>query len=258
MHPLVTIAENAARSAGQIIVRAADRLDRVTVTEKSANDFVTDIDQEAEQEIIGVIHKAYPNHSILSEESGAIGEDHEIVWIVDPLDGTRNFINGLPHFCVSIAVQIRGKIEHGVIYDPIRDETFTASRGRGAKLNNTRLRISQRTKLEKALVGTGFPFRNTELTETYLNMFTKVFPQTGDIRRGGSAALDLAYVAAGRLDAFWEMDLKIWDIAAGSLLIKEAGGLVSDFTGSENYLESGNIVAGNPKLFKALLQLIAS
>lgn len=257
MHPLLTIAENAARNAGQIIVRAADRLDRVTVTEKSHNDFVTDIDQKAEEEIINVIHRAYPLHRILSEESGDSGDDSEIVWIIDPLDGTRNFIHGFPHFAVSIAVQVRGKIEHGVIYDPIRDETFTASRGRGAKLNNNRIRISTQTKLEKSLVGTGFPFRNANLQETYLNQFANVFPKTGDVRRAGSAALDLAYVAAGRLDAFWEMSLSIWDIAAGSLMIKEAGGLVSDFSGSENYLESGDIVAGNPKLFKALLQLIA-
>ncbi len=257
MHPLLSIAENAARNAGQIISRAADRLDRVTVTEKSHNDFVTDIDQQAEEEIINVIHKAYPLHRIISEESGDSGDDSEIVWIIDPLDGTSNFIHGFPHFAVSIAVQVRGKIEHGVIYDPIRDETFTASRGRGAKLNNNRIRISTQTKLEKSLVGTGFPFRNAKLQETYLNQFTNVFPKTGDVRRAGSAALDLAYVAAGRLDAFWEMSLNIWDIAAGSLMIKEAGGLVSDFNGSENYLESGDIVAGNPKLFKALLQLIA-
>lgn len=257
MHPLITIAENAARSAGQIILRAADRLDRVTVTEKSHNDFVTDIDQKAESEIISVIHKAYPNHRILSEESGSSGGENDVLWIIDPLDGTRNFIHGFPQFSVSIAVQVRDKIEHGVIYDPIRDEMFIASRGRGAKLNNARIRVGTRNKLEKALVGTGFPFRFAELQETYLNLFTTIFPHTGDVRRAGSAALDLAYVAAGRLDAFWEMHLSLWDIAAGTLMIKEAGGLVSDFTGSEKYLESGDVVAGNPKLLKALLQLIA-
>lgn len=255
MHPLVTIAENAARSAGQIIVRAADRLDRVTVYEKAHNDFVTDIDQKAEAEIISVIHKAYPDHQILSEESGVLGKDNDVVWIIDPLDGTRNFIHGLPHFCVSIAVQVRGKIEHGVIYDPIRDETFCASRGRGAKLNNTRIRVATRNKLEQALVGTGLPLLKQH--PTFFSMFTGVFEQCGDVRDSGSAALDLAYVAAGRLDGYWESNLKLWDIAAGTLMVKEAGGLVSDFTGSENFLESGDVVVGNPKIFKALLQVIA-
>lgn len=250
---LMNIAVRAARAAGNVIMRAADRMDRVKVSTKGPQDFVTDIDKAAEKEIIGVIHKAYPKHGILGEESGE-SEGNEYTWIIDPIDGTRNFIHGFPHFAVSIALKIKDRIEYGVVYDPVRQELFTAIRGKGAKLNDTRLRVSKRTQLEECLIGTGFPYRHSQAhQQAYLNALQAIIPLSGDVRRAGSAALDLAYVAAGRLDGFWEMGLKIWDIAAGILLIKEAGGLVSDFNGSEDCLESGNVIAGNPKTLKHLL-----
>lgn len=259
MHPIINIAENAARSAGSIILKASERMDKVKVIEKGLQDFTTDIDQLVEQTIIQIIHTAYPNHKILAEESGESSQTNdESVWIIDPIDGTTNFIHGVPHYAVSIAYQYRGKIEHGVIYDPIRGELFSASRGRGAKLNNTRLRVSKCERLENALIGTGFPVKFADLQAPYLNLFDKIFLKTATIRRAGSAALDLAYVAAGRFDGFFEMKLSPWDFAAGILLIKESGGLVGDFEGSENYFSSGNIIAGNPKMFKALLQQINS
>lgn len=257
MHPIINIAENAARNAGSIVRKASERMDKVKVFEKGVNDFTTDIDQLVEQAIIQTIHTAYPNHTILAEESGENNQNNsESVWIIDPIDGTTNFIRGIPHYAISIAYQYRGKIEHGVIYDPIRDELFSASRGNGAKLNNTRLRVSKFERLENALIGTGFPVKFFEDYAAYLNLFNSVFLKTATIRRAGSAALDLAYVAAGRFDGFFEMKLSVWDFAAGVLLIKESGGLVSDFDGSENYFSSGNIIAGNPKIFKALLQHI--
>lgn len=257
MHPMVNIAEKAARSAGNLILKASERMDKVKIIQKGPRDFVTEVDQIAEQEIIQIIHSAYPEHKIIAEESGESDHHNESVWIIDPLDGTTNFIHGFPHYAVSIAYQYRGKIEHAVIYDPIRDEMFSASRGRGARLNNTRLRVSECQRLEQSLVGTGFPVKYPEENALHLKLFDKIFPKTAGVRRAGSAALDLAYVAAGRLDAFWEMKLNLWDFAAGILLIKEAGGMVGDFQGSENYLTSGNIVAGNLKLFKALLQEIS-
>jgi len=254
--PLINIAIQAARSAGNIIIRALDRLDKVQVTEKRPNDYVTEIDQKAELEIISIIRKAHPNHGIIGEEGGEIsGNDY--VWIIDPLDGTRNFIHGFPHFAVSIAVSYKGKIEHGVIYDPVRQELFTASRGKGAQMNDRRIRVSANKMLEDCLLGTGFPYRHSPtLIEAYTNSLQAVLPICGDVRRAGAATLDLAYVACGRLDGFWEVGLKNWDVAAGSLMIKEAGGLVCDFNGAEEYLKSGNIVAGNPKILKLLLQQI--
>ncbi len=257
MHPIINIAENAARSAGSIILKASERMDKVKIFEKGPHDYTTSIDQLAEETIIEIIHTAYPNHTILAEESGtSTHSNEESVWIIDPIDGTTNFIHGIPHYAVSIAYQYRGKIEHGVIYDPIRDELFSASRGRGAKLNNTRLRVSKSEYLEHALIGTGFPVKYVEDHASYLNIFNNIFLKTPTIRRAGSAALDLAYVAAGRFDGFFEMKLSLWDFAAGILLVKESGGLVGDFAGSEDYLSSGNIVAGNPKMFKALLKQI--
>lgn len=252
--PIVNIAVRAARAAGNIIIRAIDRLDTVRVSEKLPNDYVTDIDQQAEREIISIIRKAHPDHGIVGEESGEIlGNDY--TWIIDPLDGTRNFIHGFPQFAVSIAVAYKGKIEHGVIYDPVRQELFTATRGKGAQLNDRRLRVSKRSNLKECLIGTGFPGNSSQARiDTYTNSFQAILPLCGDVRRAGAASLDLAYVASGRLDGFWEMGLKIWDIAAGVLLVKEAGGLACDFDGSENYLKSGNIIAGNPKTLKALLQ----
>lgn len=255
MHPFLNIATKAARAAGNIIVRSLERLDELQLTQKQQNDFVTDIDVQAEKTIIDIIRKNYPFHGILAEESGSTPGE-ETTWIIDPLDGTTNFIHGFPHFCVSIAVQQKGRIEHGLIYDPIRHEFFTTSRGGGAQLNNRRLRVSTRNQLQGSLLGTGFPFRNPTRLPSYLKTFQSLLTQVSGIRRAGSAALDLAYVAAGRFDGYWEFDLKIWDIAAGALMVQEAGGLVSDIDGSENFLTSGNIVAGNPKVFKALLQNI--
>lgn len=257
MHPMVNIAVKAARKAGTVIVRAADRIDTLHITSKGHNDFVSEVDQQAEQEIIQIIRKAYPGHAILAEESGEQGES-EYQWIIDPLDGTTNFLHGFPQFAVSIAVKYRGRIEHGVVYDPLRQELFSATRGEGAQLDGRRLRVSKTASLETALIGTGFPFKNTAWLDAYLGMFKALLPKTAGLRRPGSAALDLAYVAAGRLDGFWEIGLSPWDMAAGVLLIQEAGGLVSDIGGGTQFLDSGNVVAGSPKIFKAMLQEIQS
>jgi myo-inositol-1(or 4)-monophosphatase len=256
--PIVNIAVNAARAAGHTIIRFMDRMDTVRITEKSPNDYVTEVDQKVEREIISIIQKAYPDHSILGEESGEItGKKADYVWIIDPIDGTRNFIHGFPQFAISIAVSYRGKIEHGVIYDPVRDELFSASRGKGARLNSHRIRVSQRKALEDSLLGTGFCNRHSpQHIEAYTNSLKAILPLAGDVRRAGAATLDLAYVACGRLDGFWEAGLKIWDVAAGTLLIKEAGGLVCDFEGGEGYLETGNIFAGNPKIMKLLMKTV--
>ena len=256
MHPLINIAIRAARRAGDIINQALPRLDRLVISEKGVNDFVTDIDQKAEMAIIDTIRQVYPNHGIIAEESGE-QKGKECTWIIDPLDGTTNFMHGFPHFSVSIAVRCKDVLEHAVIYDPNRSELFTASRGSGAQLNNRRIRVSPKKPFSQALLGTGFPFKNKALLTEYLAHFEKLFEQCAGIRRCGSAALDLAYVAAGRLDGFWEYGLKPWDIAAGTLLVKEAGGLVSDFNGGETYLTTGNIVAASPKLLKGLIQELA-
>lgn len=258
-NPLLNIAVQAARAAGNIIIRAADRLDTIHITEKGPHDFVTDVDQRAEKEIIAHIQKAYPQHGILGEESGEIGSDEGYQWIIDPLDGTRNFIHGFPQFAVSIAIANKGKIEHGVIYDPTRQELFVASRGKGAFLNDRRMRVSQRSQIEEALLGTGFSSKhNADVRQAHIKTLESLLNLNGDVRRAGAAALDLAYVAAGRLDGFWEIGLHSWDIAAGALMIKEAGGMVCDIDGSEEYLKSGNVVAGNLKIIKPLLQTIRS
>jgi len=254
--PIINIAIQAARAAGNIITRAARRPDLIKVTEKIRNDYVTDTDQHAEQEIIRTIKKAYPRHGIIGEESGE-QEGQEYVWIIDPLDGTRNFIHGVPHFAVSIAIRYQNRIEHSVIFDPVREELFIASRGKGAKLNDHRIRVSSRKQLNECLLGTGFPYRHTPDQEAaYADMLKAILPACGDIRRAGSAALDLAYVAAGRLDGYWEMALKLWDIAAGVLLVREAGGLICDPLGGEDYLHSGDIVAANPAVMRLLLKAI--
>jgi myo-inositol-1(or 4)-monophosphatase len=255
MHPMLNIAIRAARSAGNIIIRSLQHVEHLEVTTKGRNDFVTDVDRLAEQEIISVIHKSYPDHAILAEESGEQGHN-ETIWIIDPLDGTANFLHGFPHYCVSIGVMVRGRIEHGVIYDPLRDELFTASRGAGAQLNDRRLRVTKQKTLAGSLISTGFPFKYHEHFPAYLATFNAVFPEVSDLRRGGSAALDLAYVAAGRVDAYWELGLQKWDLAAGVLLIEEAGGVVSDFTGGENHIEHGNLVAGNFNIHQQLLNQI--
>lgn len=257
MEPMVNIALRAARKVGENIVRASDDLDRVDIQSKGANDFVTEVDISAEQEIIYHLQKAYPDHAILGEEGGLVGDANaEYRWIIDPLDGTTNFIRGIPHYAISIACLYRGKIEHAVVLDPVRREEFTASRGRGAQLNGRRIRVSPLDSLDGALLGTGIPFKNhcDDQLEPYAKSIEVLAGQCAGIRRAGAAALDLAYVAAGRLDAFWEIGLASWDIAAGALLVKEAGGLVADINGSDSYLESGNIVCGNPKCFKAVLQ----
>lgn len=259
MEPMINIALRAARKAGENIVRASDDLDRVDIKAKGVNNFVSEVDIAAEQEIVYHLQKAYPDHAILGEETGLTGEqDAEYRWIVDPLDGTTNFIRGIPHYAVSIACLHKGKLEHAVIVDPVRREEFTASRGRGAQLNGRRIRVSKLSGLDGALLGTGIPFKNhcDDKLVPYSKSIEVLASQCAGIRRAGAASLDLAYVAAGRLDAFWEIGLSAWDIAAGALLVKEAGGLVADIDSSDNYLESGNIVCGNPKCFKAVLQAV--
>jgi myo-inositol-1(or 4)-monophosphatase len=258
MHPTLNIAIKAARRAATVINRASLDLDLLRVETKSPNDFVTEVDRAAEEAIIQVLREAYPSHSILAEESGETGPeaDTEYQWIIDPLDGTTNFIHGFPQYAISIALARKGVVEQAVVFDPNRNELFTASKGAGAFLNDRRIRVSKRLKLQDALVGTGFPYRQFSHVDTYLAIFKELTQKTAGLRRPGAAALDLAYVAAGRLDAFWEFGLSPWDMAAGSLLISEAGGLVSDLSGESGYLASGNVVAGTPKVFPQLLQLI--
>ena len=256
MHPMLNTAVKAARRAGTIINRASQNLDILAVTEKTAKDYVSEVDRAAEDAIIRVLTEAYPTHAVLAEESGASGKS-EFQWIIDPLDGTTNYLHGFPQYAVSIALMHKGVLSQAVIYDPVRNDLFTASRGRGAYLNDKRLRISKRSKLQQSLIGTGFPFREFSHIDTYLAMFRDLTQKTSGLRRAGAATLDLAYVAAGRLDGFWEFGLSPWDMAAGSLLITEAGGLVGDLEGNGGYLESGNIVAGNPKIFAQLVQSLA-
>jgi myo-inositol-1(or 4)-monophosphatase len=256
MQPLLNIAIRAARRAGEIIVRGLNRLHRLDVQPKGHNDFVTEIDLHAERDIIETIRKHYPDHAVLAEESGPRG-DHEVVWIIDPLDGTTNFIHGFPQFAVSIGVQRRGRMEHAVVYDPLRQELFTASRGDGAQVDGKRIRVSTQVGLERALIGTGFPYRsNLKWVDHYMAMLKAVMESTAGIRRPGAAALDLAYVAAGRLDAFWELGLSPWDTAAGTLLITEAGGRVGTLTGDE-YKQGGHILVGTAKVYEQLLVLLA-
>ena len=253
MHPLVIIGIRAARAAGNVIVRHMDRIDALTVSEKSANDFVTEVDREAERVVIETIRRSYPNHGFLGEESGSHQGD-ESTWIIDPLDGTTNFLHGFPHFAVSLALRQRGRIEHGIILDPLRRELFTASRGSGARLDERRIRVTARRSLSGALLGTGFPYRDAASIDTYLPTLGALIVDTAGIRRAGSAALDLAYVAAGRLDGFWEFGLQPWDIAAGALMVQEAGGIVTDIGGGDGWLESGDTLAGAPKVHAAMLQ----
>ncbi len=239
------------------MIRHLNQLETLPFAEKSQNDFVTQVDQLAEEAIIEVIKDHYPEHAILAEESGASG-NHDIQWIIDPLDGTTNFMHGFPVFSVSIAVAERNELQHAVVYDPMRQEIFSASRGQGAQLDGRKIRVSKRTTLKGSLIATGFPYRLTESKmDRYLGMLRAVMVETAGVRRPGSAALDLCYVAAGRVDGFWELGLNKWDIAAGALIIKEAGGRISDFAGSDAYLESGNVVAGAPKIYSGLSRLLA-
>lgn len=252
MHPMLNIAIRAARKAGNFLARNYEHPEQIEKMTKGENDFVTNIDKGAERLIIDIIHKAYPQHTIIAEESGnTVGED-ETAWIIDPLDGTTNFINGLPHFCVSIAVRQKQRTEVGVVYDPIRNELFTATRGQGAQLNGYRLRCHDQG-LDGAILATGFPFKCKQHAAAYLTIVNSLFNQCADFRRTGSAALDLAYVASGRVDGYFEIGLQPWDCAAGDLLVREAGGVVTDFIGGHNYLQSGNLVAGNSRIVKNML-----
>lgn len=255
MQPMLNIAVRAARAAGDLIMRRFERLDTVAVETKQRNDYVSEVDREAEARIIDTLRRSYPDHGILAEESGEQkGDDH--LWIIDPLDGTTNFLHGFPHFAVSIALTFRGRLEQAVIYDPVRQELFTASRGSGAELNSRRIRVSGRRGLEGALLGTGFPYRDDQPNEAYVDMLREFMARCAGIRRPGSAALDLAYLAAGRIDGFWEFGLSRWDIAAGALLVREAGGIIGDIHGGDDYLASGDVVAANPKVYHAMMTLI--
>jgi len=256
MQPMLNIAIRAARSAGDIILRSSDNVGRLHVDQKGKNDYASEVDRMAERDIINIIKSAYPEHAILAEESGQ-HQGNDFVWVIDPLDGTTNFLHGFPQYAVSIALKHKGKLEVGVIYDPLRDELFTAKRGGGAMLNNRRLRVTNQSTLKGALIGTGFPFKTDQHLDAYVGMFRAITKDSAGIRRAGAAALDLAYVAAGRLDGFWEIGVMEWDVAAGILLIKEAGGVVTDFSFNDNYLESGNVIAGSPKMHQVLYKLIA-
>jgi myo-inositol-1(or 4)-monophosphatase len=255
MQPLLNIAVRAARRAGDLIVRNVDRVPSLGVRSKSRNDFVSEIDQLAERDIIETIRRTHPDHGFLGEEGGRSGGD-EFVWIIDPLDGTTNFLHGFPTFAVSLACEYRGRLEHAVVYDPMRQELFTASRGDGAQRDGRRIRVSKQAGLEGALIGTGFPYRaNARWIDEYLAMLKSVMQQTAGVRRPGAASLDLAYVAAGRIDGFWEIGLNSWDTAAGTLLITEAGGHVGTLSGGE-YRQGGNIIAGTPKVYEALVECL--
>ena len=258
MHPTLTIAVKAARRAGNIINRGSRDLDRLTVTAKGPKDFVSEIDRAAESAIVETLLEAYPDHAILAEEGTAKGENAEAenVWIIDPLDGTTNFLHGFPQYCVSIALAHKGQVTQGVIYDPVRNDLFTATRGRGAYLNDRRIRVSKRTQLKECLIGTGFPFRDGSFLDAYLAMMRTMIEHTAGLRRPGAAALDLAYVAAGFYDGFFEVGLNPWDVAAGSLLVLEAGGLIGDLSGEGNYLHGGEVIAATPKIFAQMVTLL--
>jgi myo-inositol-1(or 4)-monophosphatase len=258
MDPMITIATRAARAAGDIIVRSMDRVDLLNITPKGRNDYVSDVDRQAEREIVNILQRAYPTHAFMGEEGGAQGPDQaEYVWVIDPLDGTTNFLHSFPHFAVSIGLFHKGRIDKGVVYDPIKQELFTGTRGGGAMLNNRRLRVTKQSGLVGALLGTGIPFKDQSYLDAYLGMLKDLLRDAAGIRRAGSAALDLSYVAAGRMDGFWEIGLKPWDMAAGVLLIQEAGGIVTDLEGNDKHFETGGIVAASPKLHQAMCGLIA-
>jgi myo-inositol-1(or 4)-monophosphatase len=256
MHPLLNIAVRAARKAGSIINRAALEGGGYEVRTKRMNDFVTKVDHAAEEAIIEIVRKAYPDHAVLAEESGVAEGSAEYQWIIDPLDGTTNFIHGFPQYAVSIGIRHRDALAHGVIYDPVKNELFTASKGRGAFLNDRRIRVSKCLRLGDALVGTGFPFKEVERIDLYSKQLRNLMQKSAGVRRAGAAALDLAYVACGRLDAFWELGLSPWDMAAGALMIQEAGGLVGDTRGNDGWLDSGEIACATPKIYPTLLEAL--
>jgi myo-inositol-1(or 4)-monophosphatase len=255
---MINVAIKAAREAGKIINRAALDVEAVRISQKQVNDFVTEVDHAAEQVIIETLLTAYPGHGILAEESGQEhgAKDSEFVWIIDPLDGTTNFIHGLPIYCVSIALAVKGKVEQAVVYDPTRNDLFTATKGRGAFLNDRRLRVSKRIRMQECLISTGFPFRPGDDFKAYLAMMAEVMPRCAGLRRPGAAALDLAYVAAGFTDGFFEAGLSPWDMAAGSLLVSEAGGLVGNFTGEADFLHQKECLAGSPKIYGQLVSIL--
>jgi myo-inositol-1(or 4)-monophosphatase len=255
MNPMLTIAIKAARNAGDIIQRASENINQLTIDFKTKNDYVTEVDRAAEQEIITIIRTSFPEHGFLAEESGTL-KGNEYVWIIDPLDGTTNFLHGFPVYAISIALQHKNRLVLGLVYDPLRDELFTAERGGGAMLNNRKIRVTQPNSLKGTLLGTGFPFKSKQNLAAYLNMFSALVGDTAGIRRAGAAALDLAYVASGRLDGFWEIGLQPWDMAAGVLLIQEAGGVSTDFSFKEGYLTSGNLITGSPKIHQLMYKAI--
>jgi len=259
LHPMLNVAIKAARAAGAIINRASLDIDLLRVNTKAPNDFVTEVDQASERAIIETLLAAYPGHGMLAEESGRAhgAKDSEYVWIIDPLDGTTNFIHGFPVYAVSIGLAWRGQLQQAVVYDPTRNDLYYASKGRGAFLNDRRLRVSKRIRLGEALIGTGFPFRKGDNFKRYLRMFEEVAQNCANMRRPGAAALDLCYVASGAYDGFFETGLSPWDIAAGSLMITEAGGLIGNFTGEADYLYQREVVAGNPKIYGQLVQILA-
>lgn len=256
MQPMLNIAIRAAHRAGDFIVRKINKLPDLKVEVKAQNDYVSEVDRDAEARIIDELRKAYPDHGIIAEESEAIDADADYLWIIDPLDGTTNFLHGFPHYAVSIACQHRGQLQHGVIYDPFKQELFAASRGVGATLNNRRIRVASKKSLAGTLLATGFPFRNPEQVDEFMKLLRLLYTSAGDIRRAGSAALDLAYVAAGRLDGYWESGLKAWDLAAGALIVREAGGLVTDYAGDGGFLDNGQVVAANPRVTAEMLRII--
>ncbi|MGU9957828.1 MAG: inositol monophosphatase family protein [Arenicellales bacterium WSBS_2016_MAG_OTU3] len=259
MHPIVNIAIKAARRGGNVIVRHLDQLDRLTIESKGRGDFVSEVDRMAEREIIDVLKTAYPDFGILAEESGHTegkGEDAEFQWIIDPLDGTTNFLHGNPQFAVSIALAKGAVLHHGVVFDPLRNEIFTATRGQGAKLDDRRIRVSQTRKLDASLIATDLPPKALDNLDNWVKVLKALMLKSSNIRRTGAAALDLAHVACGRLDGFWESSLSPWDIAAGALLIQEAGGLITDFKGNQGFMQSGNVVAGNKALFTEFLEIV--
>ena len=259
LHPMINVAIKAARAAGSIINRAALDVESVRISQKQVNDFVTEVDHAAEKVIIETLLTAYPGHGILAEESGSTqgAQDSDYVWIIDPLDGTTNFIHGFPVYCVSIALAVKGKVEQAVIYDPSRNDLFTATKGRGAFMNDRRIRVSKRTRLEECLISTGFPFRPGDNFKNYMNMMADVMQRTAGMRRPGAAALDLAYVAAGFTDGFFETGLKPWDVAAGSLLVTEAGGLIGNFTGEADFMDHQECMAGAPRIYGQLVPLLS-
>lgn len=256
---VLNVAIKAARAAGSVILRHINKLESLTVVEKDRNDFASEVDRMAEAEIVRELRRAFPDHAILAEESGASGRSR-FTWIIDPLDGTHNYLRGFPHFAVSIALAENGEPQHGLVFDPIRDELYTASKGGGAFLNDKRMRVAGRTSLAGALLATGFPFRQRQHLDSHLAMTRALLAgaQAEDIRRTGSAALDLAYVAAGRLDGYWEIGLKPWDMAAGSLLVREAGGRCLDFRGEADFMATGNVIAGNLKITEALATVVGN